>query len=1134
MRVTATDARGKRLNATFDITVDVDAGLVGNFTRPGSASRHLKWFNHAQKFTTGADAAGYTVTSIDVLLRNVHSNGNFPTITIESGATLPNAIVATLQTPTSGASAGDKPYRYTAPASLALSANTSYWIVIGGGSSSVRKTGWTIIDAGSAAGWSIESKTYRNNIRNNPGWSESPNSSATSLRINGMITGNQQAVDPPTVSATPAVSGAGENGQWGPGETVEVSLTFSEAVEVDITGGTPDIGISLGLTEARRAAYASGSGTDTLVFAYTVDKDEGNHSSLAVTPNSLTVNGGSIRSVATDVDAVLDHNGTAVQGGTGRGGGLTPTGPTASFSGLPGNHGGSPFTFALGFSAEPDGLSYRTVRAGLLNVEGGAVTKAVRSTRGSNRGWRVTVAPSGSDDVRIELPNRACGEANAICIGEQALANAVSATVAHGEEEGAVVPLTASFSGTPSAHDGTSAFELEFALSEAPAGLSYQTVHNGLFEVTGGSIARAWRLTKGQNKDWGLRIEPASFGAVTLTVRATTDCAGTPGVCATDGRMLAGGLAATVKGPATLSVADVEVEEASDAVLAFTVTLSRELSETVTVEYRTEDGTASAGADYTNTSGTLTFTPGQTTTTVSVPVFDDMHDEGSETLNLTLRNPTPVRVKLADAEATGTITNSDPLPQAWLARFGRTVGTHVMDAVGERWRGAPGPGSEVIVGGYRVPLDRRTDGTGPAPVAAAGDAAEGEVAGERALATKLWGPLPTGTTAADPAEPQGRLAALVTGVAGVLGLGGSSPGGAADAPVPAGGLGWDPWVEGPGTDPRLGHSPTLNLDLRRLLLGSSFRLALGAADADASLPRLTAWGRFAGTTFDGKDGNLTLQGDVFTGTVGVDGTWDRWLAGVAVAHSRGDGGYTMAGMEDRGHGDLEKTLTSIHPYLRYAVTDRVNVWGLVGYGWGDLELATAPGETLETDTNFMMGAFGGRGIVLAAAETGGFQLATRTDAMLTRTTSEAVAGLASSEAEAHRLRLVLEGSRGFTWPEGRSLTPTLEVGLRHDWGDAETGFGLELGGRVQYVGPAPGPDHRRRGTRPARPRRQRLRRMGRKRHGAARPGGQRPGPGVDAFAHLGRGIEWGGRSVVAADHGRSGPPRHPGGPNRPA
>ena len=36
------------------------------------------------------------------------------------------------------------------------------------------------------------------------------------------------------------------------------------------------------------------------------------------------------------------------------------------------------------------------------------------------------------------------------------------------------------------------------------------------------------------------------------------------------------------------------------------------------------------------------------------------------------------------------------------------------------------------------------------------------------------------------------------------------------------------------------------------------------------------------------------------------------------------------------------------------------------------------------------------------------------------------------------------------------MTPTVELGLRHDWGDAETGFGLELGGRVQYADPTLG------------------------------------------------------------------------------
>ncbi len=363
------------------------------------------------------------------------------------------------------------------------------------------------------------------------------------------------------------------------------------------------------------------------------------------------------------------------------------------------------------------------------------------------------------------------------------------------------------------------------------------------------------------------------------------------------------------------------------------------------------------------------------------------------------------------------------LTKAWLARFGRTVGTHVTDAVGERLRGSPGQGSQLTVGGYRLPLGQ-----------AGRDA--GSAAGQ------------PGSGAATAAEAS--ASALLQGLAGVLGLG-------ADAGT-TGGSGWAPGVDGP--DPRLGQRQPLNFDLRQVLLGSSFRLNLGADSSGASTPRLTAWGRFAGTTFDGQDGDLTLDGDVLTGTLGVDGTWDRWLAGVAVSHSRGDGSYTMTGAEaDRG-GDLDNTLTSIHPYLRYAVNDRLDVWGLLGYGWGEVTLEQQGAASLETDMAFVMGAVGGRGLLLAAPDTGGFQLATRTDAMFTRTTSDAVTGdqgtLASSEADAHRLRVILEGSRGITWADGRSLTPTMEVGLRHDWGDAETGFGLELGGRVQYADPSLG------------------------------------------------------------------------------
>ena len=368
------------------------------------------------------------------------------------------------------------------------------------------------------------------------------------------------------------------------------------------------------------------------------------------------------------------------------------------------------------------------------------------------------------------------------------------------------------------------------------------------------------------------------------------------------------------------------------------------------------------------------------------------------------------------------------LTVAWLARFGRTVATHVTDAVGDRLRGTPGQGSHITVGGYRLPVGQR--GTG--------DAAPGAEADTEA------------------ATDASSLEALVTGLAGVLGLGPGQAGGPGADALTGGGLGWDPWGDPPAVDPRLGQSHGVNLDLRRLLLGSSFRLAFGRDDGGGGWPRLTAWGRVAGTTFDGREGDLSLDGDVLMGTVGVDGEWERLLAGLAVAHSRGNGSFTLPGTEVRGPSGVENTLTSVHPYLRYAVNDRLDVWGVLGYGTGQVELERDTGETLATDMDLVMGAFGGRGILLAAPEGGGFELATRTDAMLTRTSSDTVAGLAAGDAEAHRLRLILEGSRGFAWAEGRSLTPTMQLGLRHDWGDAETGFGLELGGRVQYADPALG------------------------------------------------------------------------------
>ena len=90
-----------------------------------------------------------------------------------------------------------------------------------------------------------------------------------------------------------------------------------------------------------------------------------------------------------------------------------------------------------------------------------------------------------------------------------------------------------------------------------------------------------------------------------------------------------------------------------------TVTLDAAPFVTVTVEYATTDGTATAGSDYTATSGTLTFNPGETSKTFNVSIKEDSLDEGDETINLALSSPSHAALGTS-ASATLIITDNDP------------------------------------------------------------------------------------------------------------------------------------------------------------------------------------------------------------------------------------------------------------------------------------------------------------------------------------------------------------------------------------------------------------------------------------------------------------------------------------------
>ena len=81
----------------------------------------------------------------------------------------------------------------------------------------------------------------------------------------------------------------------------------------------------------------------------------------------------------------------------------------------------------------------------------------------------------------------------------------------------------------------------------------------------------------------------------------------------------------------------------------------------MTVDYRTQDGTATAGSDYTSTSGTLTFAPGEDKKTVSVPIMDDAVEDNGATFTLVLSNAFNAGFARNGTQAVGTIWNTEPL-----------------------------------------------------------------------------------------------------------------------------------------------------------------------------------------------------------------------------------------------------------------------------------------------------------------------------------------------------------------------------------------------------------------------------------------------------------------------------------------
>ena len=260
----------------------------------------------AQTFRTGAGAATLTAARIE---------GGFSTgtvVSIHSDASgAPGSKLADLANPghlTATLQRFDRVNRFTASGSgIALIADTPYWVVLtGNGRIHVTQSN----DETGVSGWTING-VYQG-LRGTTWAAGNPGGGnlVMPMAVEGTVTGGAQAADPPVVSATPSLNAADDDGQWAPGETVEIKLTFNEAVLVDTSSGAPTIELELSGTQARDAVYQSGSGTTELVFSYTLSDTDGSHTTIFITPNSLTLNGATIQSQTSNINADLDHYGT--------------------------------------------------------------------------------------------------------------------------------------------------------------------------------------------------------------------------------------------------------------------------------------------------------------------------------------------------------------------------------------------------------------------------------------------------------------------------------------------------------------------------------------------------------------------------------------------------------------------------------------------------------------------------------------------------------------------------------------------------------------------------------------------------------------------------------------------------------
>ena len=837
---------------------------------------------------------------------------------------------------------------------------------------------------------------------------EAPKWGAGTLRDETSVASHiRERVAPATEQTPPRTTGTSVEGQsdsaWNPGDKAKVQIEWSENVTVT---GSPTVGITMG-GASKTATFEAGSGSSTLTFAYELTNDDGTLYDVLLTANSLALAGGSIQD-GEGTDAVLDHEGSGQLYSPPRP--RTPTPPETNGQSVDAESDeswkpGDTITARIDWNENVTVSGTPSVELELDGSSGRQAGYAGGSGSAELR-FEYTVTESDGWTYDVKLTSDSLSASGATIQD----AEGTSAVLDHGSAQRTYTPpdpLTVSWT-APDEHDGdTFLFEVEFS-DDPVAEYSYRTMRDHTLKASGGTVKQARRLNTSseKNRRWEITLEPdETTSDIALTLEAPSGCSNAHTVCTVDGRALINSLSKTVSGPVGVSVADASQDEGDDVTMDFTVSLSEAASEAISVEYATQDGTATAGSDYTSTSGTLQFAAGDTSKTVEVPLLDDDHDEGSETFKLVLSNPSGAVV--TDSEATGTIRNRDPLPRALLARFGRATAVHVVEQIQARVDAERSSGTTARFGGIEM----------------TGGMDANRAAG---LFRRLLGP-GTGTTG-----PIGGA------------MGGSDPAGiGAQATMPgtSGGAGATTGSAMAPSGPMGSNGPLGTQDHRTAgLIGQS---AMTMNRTTAGGGTVSFWSQGAESRFQGREGTLGLEGDVRSALFGADYAKGRWMVGMSAGRSWGTGTY-----QGKTSGRTHSSVNGVYPWIGYKVNERVSVWGVSGYGRGRLLLTPQHGGALESTLRMRMNATGAQAEV--RSDNGqGIGLTLKTDALQTTTSVDEVDGpagrLAATRADISRVRAAIEGSRRYSVGRSIGLRSSVELGVRRDGGDAEQGAGLDLG-----------------------------------------------------------------------------------------